>query len=165
MEKNTKLKKAAGVFSAIMWHTAFSAIFLLLVSSCGTTETFSCPYVISNPRVEIGAFEDKYHFAGMHFSLFNDSQKNIDSFTFSFMLYDSDGNNPFIGSNCIVSKCEWSQGSDSITDYVISLDSYVSQIPTDGFVIDYLYLREINYSDGTSWKDPYGMFCVREVYE
>ncbi len=141
------------------------ALFVAALLSCGTVDSLSCPYVISNPHVELGELEDSYNFAGMHFSLFNESEKTIEDFTMSFMLYDSDGNNPFIGSNCIVSKCTWKMNPGAVTDFVINLDPYISSVPEEAYLIDYIYLREISYTDGTSWKDPFGMYCVREAYE
>jgi hypothetical protein len=115
--------------------------------------------------VELGQFEDKHNFAGMHFSLFNESGKNIESFTLSFMLYDSEGNNPFIGSNCIVSKCSWPVKSRENIEFVINLDPYISIVPEEPYRLDYIYVREITYEDGSCWKDPYGMYCTREEVE
>ena len=144
-----------------------SAFFLLVLSlvSCGTTESLSCPYVLANPHVELGSCEEKHNFAGLYFSLFNGSEKNIDEFTVSYMLYDSDGNNPFVGSNSFVSKCKWDLRAGGMVDFVIDLDSYLSVVPDEPYLVDFMYVREISYSDGSSWKDPYGMYCVREVCE
>ena len=138
---------------------------LFFFTSCGTTDVLSCPYVIANPCVELGEIDNQQSIAGMHFSFLNESEKDIDSFTLSFMLYDSDGKNPFIGSNCIVAKCDWSVRAGAFLDFIISLDSYISVVPDEPFVVDYLYVREIRYSDGSQWRDPYGMYCVREAYE
>lgn len=143
--------------SVILISTGFAA--------CETTDNFSCPYIISNPHVEMGEFEDKHKFAGLHFALFNDSEKEIDSFVISFMIYDSAENNPFVCSNCIVSKCEWNMKPGALIDFVINLDHYISVVPDEPYIVDGLFLREIRYSDGTVWKDPYGMFCVKEEHE
>ena len=137
----------------------------LIFTACETTYRFSCPYEISNPHVEIGESNGDYNFAGMHFSVFNDSSKTVSGFTISFLLYDSEGNNPFIGSNCIVSKCEIEIDGGQISDFVINLDPYISLVPDEPFIVDFIYLREIHYIDGTSWKDPYGMYCIRESHE
>lgn len=150
-------------------NSVFYALLLLfsggIFSSCETTDALTCPYIISNPHVEIGSLEEKYTFAGMHFSLFNESEKTISAFTLSFLLYDSDGNNPFIGSNCIVSRCDWKIPADTNTEFIINLDSYISSVPSDPYIVDYIYIREILYTDGSSWKDPFGMYCIREANE
>ena len=141
------------------------SVCLALFTGCGTLEAATCPYVISNPRVELSDDGDDYNFAGMHFSLLNGSDKILSSFTISFMLYDSEGNNPFVGSNCVVSKCEEEMQPESVGDFVIDLDPYISSVPDEPYALDYVYLREIRYADGSLWKDPYGMYCVREAYE
>ncbi|WP_296323256.1 hypothetical protein [uncultured Treponema sp.] len=143
----------------------FLAFFLISLISCETTESLSCPYVLAKPHVELGENENMHYFAGMYFSLFNDSDKTIDSFTISFLLYDSDGNNPFIGSNCIVSRCDCQLFPQRMENFIISLDSFISLVPEEPYITDFIYIREIRYSDGTSWKDPYGMYCVRESHE
>ena len=140
-------------------------VFSFAFFSCETTDSFSCPYLISNSHVELGEKEGAHNFAGMYFSLYNESEKTIDNFTMSFMLYDSDGNNPFVGSNCIVSKCAWCIAGGAVTDFVINLDPHLSVVPDEPYIVDYIYLREIQYTDGSSWKDPYGMYCVQEAYE
>ena len=140
-------------------------LLLSLLLSCTSMESLTCPYLIENPRVELGESEGSYKYAGMRFSLFNESEKTIENFTMSFMLYDSDGNSPFLGSNCIVSKCKWRIQPGAENDFVISLDPYISVLPDEPYQIDYIYLREICYSDGSSWKDPFGMYCMREAYE
>ena len=145
----------------------FAGIFVLIfmLIDCKTNIGLSCPYEISNPHVEIGDCKEKHKFAGMYFSLFNESNKTIDTFTISFMLYDSDGNNPFVGSNCIVSKIVCEISPNGFCDFVIDLDSYISIVPTEPYLVDYIYIREIKYTDGTKLKDPYGMYCIRENYE
>jgi len=134
-------------------------------ASCVSADNFSCPYQISNPRVEIGHFEESHEYAGLHFTIFNDSTKDIDSFLLTFTVYDSDEKNPFNCSNCIVSKCEVFLASKSSIDSVVSLDKYISEIPDEPYIVDFLYVSEIRYSDGSVWKDPYGMFCTMEEYE
>ena len=134
-------------------------------TSCETMDSLSCPYVISNPHVELGENDENHHFAGMYFSLFNDSAKTIEQFTLSYMIYDADGNNPFIGSNCFVAKCDWNVRGGAIVDFIIDLDPFISVVPEEPYKVDFMYIREISYEDGSSWKDPYGMYCVREAYE
>ncbi|WP_294429782.1 hypothetical protein [uncultured Treponema sp.] len=151
------------------WELFFGAVFLSIFSftfsGCESMDTFACPYIISNPRVELGECEKNHKFAGMHFSFFNESKKDIENFTLCFMLYDSDGNNPFIGSNCIVSRCDWKVRSGAVVDFIIDLDSYLTVVPTEPYQLDYIFVCEINYSDKSCWKDPYGMYCVREACE
>ncbi|MBQ0051618.1 MAG: hypothetical protein KBT11_06075 [Treponema sp.] len=115
--------------------------------------------------MKLGEIEGQQKFAGTHFSVYNDSERNIYSITVSFMVYDSDGNNPFIGSNCVVSKIPAEIGPDETKEFVVNLDPYISIAPEEPYLIDFIYLREIHYEDGKKWTDRYGMFAAREVYE
>ena len=137
----------------------------LILTACSSTGLFSCPYVISESCVKLGEYEDVYSLAGMHFSFLNDSVKDVDSFTVSFTLYDSEGNNPFTCSNCIVARCERFLESGEEVEVVIDLDSYVSGVTEESYIVDFVFIREICYSDGTKWKDPYGMFGISEEIE
>lgn len=140
-------------------------VFCEIFSGCGTTDLFSCPYVIANPRVELGKLDGTHEFAGAYFTLFNDSEKTISKYTLSFLLYDEEGNNPFIGSNCVVEKISAEELPHESKDFVVSLDSYLSTVPDAPYEIDFIYLREILYADGSVWSDPFGMYAVKEVYE
>ncbi len=140
-------------------------VFCGIFSGCSTTGLLSCPYVVANPRVELGKLGETHEFAGAYFTLFNDSEKTISKYTVSFLLYDDEGNNPFIGSNCVVEKIAAETLPHESKDFVISLDSYLSTVPDEPYEIDFIYLREILYSDGSVWSDPFGMYAVKEVYE
>lgn len=141
------------------------AAFLSCLSGCESLEMFNCPYIIANPRVVLGENEGEHSFAGTYFNLFNDSSKTITDVTVSFLLYDGEGENPFIGSNCVVSKINCVIGASQQAELVVSLDSYISVVPSEPYKIDFMYLREIKYSDGSSWSDPFGMYAVKEVYQ
>lgn len=158
--QNVKPKLKPAIFVALI-----SVLFAAGFSGCATVDAFSCPYVIDNPRVVLGENDDIHKFAGAYFSVYNDSDKNISEYTVSFLLYDEEGNNPFIGSNCVVEKIAAEESPHDSREAVISLDSYLSVVPDEPYKIDFMYLREIKYSDGTTWSDPFGMYAVKEVYE
>ncbi len=141
------------------------ALAILAFSSCSTFASMECPYVIEKPHVFLGKVEGKHNFAGAYFNVFNDSQKTVDSLTFSFMIYDKDGQNPFLGSNNIVSKCDDFIAGLSSKEFCVNLDSHLSVVPDEPYLIDFLYLREIHYSDGSTWSDPFGMYSSREAFE
>lgn len=155
------MKKLKSVFAAL---TAFACL-TCLFSSCVTAGAFSCPYTVTSPRVELSSPEDSRSLAGMRLSFFNGADKTVESLTLSFMLYDSDGSNPFLGSNCIVAKCGQEVPPFSDIELVVELDPYISAVPDEPYTVDYLYVREIRYDDGSVWSDPYGMYSVREAYE
>ncbi|WP_191014119.1 hypothetical protein [Treponema zioleckii] len=151
----------------MMKKTFFAGLMLAFFafSGCSTFAAMECPYVIEKPHVVLGKVSGKHNFAGAYFNVFNDSQKRVDSLTFSFMVYDKDGQNPFVGSNNIVSRCDDFIEASSAKEFCVNLDSYLSVVPDEPYLIDFLYLREIHYSDGSSWSDPFGMYASREVFE
>ncbi|MBQ7157869.1 MAG: hypothetical protein IJS09_00380 [Treponema sp.] len=136
-----------------------------LMQGCSTLENLDCPYVIDNPHVEIGQKYTYHKYAGAYLTVYNDSKKTIQNYTVSFMLYDSDGNVPFTGTNCVVAKCNAPIGPQQEETFIVNLDSFISFVPDEPFEMDFLYLREIVYADGSSWKDPFGMYAVREANE
>ena len=74
----------------------FLVISLFVATSCSSMDIIDCPYIVAENSVEIGEKTGAYDFAGANFTLYNDSAKDISSFTVSFLVYDSDGQNPFI---------------------------------------------------------------------
>ncbi|MBR4463996.1 MAG: hypothetical protein IKS40_05240 [Treponema sp.] len=146
----------------------FIPFFILILTSfqsCSTLESLGCPYLIDNPHVEIGQKYTYHKYAGAYLTVFNDSKKTIKKYTVSFMLYDSDGNIPFMGTNCVVANCESPIPPYEEETFIVNLDSFIPSVPDEPYLMDYLYLREIIYTDGSSWKDPFGMYAVREAIE
>ena len=52
-------------------------------------------------------------------------------------------------------------------NFIMSLDKFMNAIPSDPLIVDYLYLAEIEYEDGSVWKDPLGLiaFMWGGIYE
>ncbi|MCR5125339.1 MAG: hypothetical protein K6B43_09125 [Treponema sp.] len=145
----------------------FSGLLLaaMSISGCSTMNSDNCPYLIANQKFEIGSSSDGYEFAGTRFTFHNGSKKDVKSFTVSFMLYDSDGNNPFIGSNNVVERIDEQVLSGMSKSILLSMDDYLSSVPSEPYQIDYMYVRKIIYSDGSEWTDPFGMYSAREAFE
>ncbi len=139
--------------------------FLAFLQGCSTLENLDCPYLIDNPHVEIGQKYTYHKYAGAYLTVYNDSKKTIEKYTVSFMLYDSDGSVPFLGTNCVVARCDTPIPPQQEETFIVNLDSFISSVPDEPYLMDYLYLREIIYTDGSSWKDPFGMYALREEIE
>lgn len=138
---------------------------LLCLSSCATLDALSCPYIIANPHVEIGEKADSHTYVGAYMGIYNDSEKTISTYTVSFMLYEQDGTIPFVGTNCVVANCVREILPKTEDECIINLDSFISVVPDEPYKIDFLYLREITYTDGSSWSDPFGMYALQEAEE
>lgn len=144
---------------------AAGIVFLLMifVSSCASLFEDNCPYLIANPHMELGSNNDIHNYGGAYFSLYNSSSKTIEEFTISFMLFDEEGKSPFIGSNQVTSVIKTQLGSGESDEFVVNLDTYLSVIPSEPYLMDYVFVKSIKYSDGTVWTDPFGMYAAREA--
>ena len=120
------------------------------------------PFVISKPEFEI--IERPYHFryAGIVFKFLNQAEEIIDRITVSFLLFDSRTlGNPFIGSNKFEITIQDIIFPDENKELTMSLDRFIHIAPADPYLIDFFYIYEIHYVDGSVWQDKYGKFRVR----
>ena len=116
------------------------------------------PYVITMPQCHVGSLDENYKISGIHFTMYNNSSKQIKNFSCKCMIFDTEGNNPFIGSNCIISKFDEVISSNNERQVIINLDPYLNYVPDAPFVVDNFYISKIVYSDGSVWKDTFGTF-------
>lgn len=134
----------------------FFPIAALAFSSC--TDSNVVPYVITEPICTFSHIENVHLYGGIHFTFYNNSNKDIDSLTFKCIVFNEEGQNPFVGSNNIIAKYNNPVYANDYKEIIISLDSYIYQIPKENLIIDYAYVSKIQYSDGSVWKDVNGIF-------
>lgn len=148
--------KGTRILCAVLF--CFSYVFF----SCTTLTDYEKPYIVGNVTSLCGDGDasDGYLFAGVSFTFYNSSSKVISDFSVSFRLYDSEGENPFIGSNCVSSTNKEIIGPNSTSEVVVSLDDFITVMPEEPYQIDYFYVTRIHYSDGSSWKDEYGIYAL-----
>ena len=81
--------------------------------------------------------------------------------TVSFTLFDAKTHgSPFIGSNIFaITKLDVVLPNQN-REIIISLDQYIYVAPADPFLIDFFYISEIVYTDGSTWQDKYGKYRV-----
>ena len=120
------------------------------------------PFVITKPVFEITEYPNYFSFAGMVFNYLNTAEENVDRITVSFMLFDADTQaNPFIGSNQFeITKLDLVLQNEN-KKIIISLDRFIHIAPTKPYLIDYFYISEVHFADGTTWQDKYGAYRVR----
>ncbi len=133
----------------------FSLIFVIFFSC---VEVYEMPYVITEPEYTLGEVSGAYLKSGIHFLLYNNTDKNIESFTFTCIVFDENGNNPFIGSNTILAKYEEEIDANNFKEIIISLDPYIYVIPNNCLLFEQCYVSKIVYTDGSVWKDRNGYF-------
>lgn len=132
---------------------------LALFSGCASITGENCPYVVDDMRIELGEKEYVCNFMSANFNFYNSSEKDVDNFSVSFLLFDEDGNNPFFGTNRIISDCKIQVAKKECAEISIALDDYLTTVPENPFEIDYFYVKKINYTDGTTWEDLFGMYA------
>jgi hypothetical protein len=137
---------------------ALAAGFLI---SCDMLVTSNPPYVITKPVCEIGERPGLFTYAGIVFKFLNTSEKDIDNITVSFMLFDAQTQgSPFIGSNIFkIKKLDAVQANEN-KEIVISLDKYMYIAPSEPYIVDFFYIAEIQYADGSTWEDANGIYRV-----
>ena len=144
---------------------SMAVIFALLavLSACDNFLAVTPPFIITSPVCEITEHQYVYSYAGIKFSFMNNSQKTVEKITVSFMLFDPVTlSNPFIGSNVFeITKLDLISPLEN-REIIISLDKYIYTAPREPFLIDFFYISEISYTDGSTWQDKYGTYYVRD---
>ncbi len=145
-----------------LMYAVICAVFFALNMSCTTLSERNCPYVIGNINSMCGTGDDSagFRFAGVSFTFCNSGSKTVADFTVSFRLYDSEGENPFIGTNCVTAKKTEIIGRNSTSEITVNLDSFITVVPEEPYQVDYFYVTEIHYTDGSTWRDEYGIYAL-----
>lgn len=93
----------------------------------------------------------------------NKSEKEVESFTIVFFVFDQDGNSPLRGRNNVVIRIDESVPADSILSFSQALDDFFYTTDDSNtfedeieYECEYLYVSRISYSDGSEWTDPFG---------
>jgi len=148
-------------------HSGKNKIFAILAAvflaaSCGIIPGEPPPYIITKPAFEITERPYNFNYAGITFKFLNTSEKTVNSVTVSFMLFDAKTQgNPFYGSNIFeITKSDLIQPKEN-REVIISLDPYIYIAPSEPYLIDYFYISEIRYSDGSAWQDKCGLYHGR----
>jgi len=120
------------------------------------------PFVLTKPVVETNERINNFTHAGIVFNYLNQAEEAVDSLTVSFMLFDTKiQGSPFIGSNRFeITKLDFVFPGEN-KEILISLDRFIYTAPMDPYIIDFFYISEIHFIDGTTWQDTYGKYRVR----
>ena len=127
-----------------------------------TTPSEIPPFVLSKPVVEINERINCFQYAGIVFKLLNTGEEHIEKITICFMLFDAKSQvSPFIGSNKFeITKYDFLAPGEN-KEIGLSLDRHIYIAPTEPYLIDFFYIAEIHYIDGTIWQDTYGKYRMR----
>lgn len=139
--------------------SVFVILVITVICSCASITGSNCPYVIDNPHIELGKKKNVCNFAGAYFTFCNTSEKTVKDFSVSFLVFDEDGESPMVGSNRIESEHTIKVESNQCVDVSVGLDKYFQTISESNYVIDYFYVKKINYMDGSFWSDMFGSYA------
>lgn len=92
-------------------------------------------------------------FAGIDALFYNRSEKTVTAFTVVCAVVDSNGDSPFTDSPFESVRREIEIPPRETASLVISLDSFLFEMPQDSLEIDFLDVTEIEYDDGTVWRE------------
>lgn len=87
---------------------------------------------------------------------FNNTEKTVSGIEIILSFYDSDGESVF-ENDWITIILPLILESHSKAALNLSLEEYSDQIPEE-CNLDYIYVSEIRYSDGSLWEDPFGRY-------
>jgi len=120
------------------------------------------PYTITKPMCEIIERPGYFNYAGIVFNFLNTSDKIVDEVKVSFMLFEANSDeNPFIGSNIFEITMLTIVAPKENKEIIISLDQYITIAPSEPYLIDFFYISEIHYKDGSTWQDKHGIYGVK----
>ena len=134
----------------------------IIIDMPPASPTEAPPFVITKPVFEISGRTNYYNYAGIVFKFLNHAEKHVERITVSFMLFEAKTQaSPFITTNKFeISKWDFVFPHEN-KEIIISLDQYVYIAPTEPYIIDFFYISEILYADGSVWQDKYGKYRVR----
>lgn len=145
-------------------------LIIALFPSCSSVKnSFSCPYELSSIELiheeKESERELKNEEKKMTFSFYNYSNKTVTSFVLAFMIFDSEGNNPFDFSNSFVLEVQCDISGGESDDFFLDLARLLPEEKEDEYLLDSVFIRKIVYKDSSSWEDPFGMYCIKEDFE
>ncbi len=154
-----KIKKS-NLFNQKIICLLLLVILFLFSGSCKSYAQSYAPYLLDGEFVmEDGAAD--YSICGIKLFLVNKSDKNISKVNLVFFLFDKDGEPAIECRNKLEFKVERVIAATESCDFCIGLDKYMNSIPSESLYVDYLYLSKIEYEDGSSWEDPFGLMAFK----
>lgn len=138
----------------------FILMFLFFLPGCKGFSLDSIPYIISGDFVMEEDSSD-YSICGVDFYLVNKGEKEIRKINIVFYLFDQDGEPAYECRSKISAEAELSIMPGENSRFCMSLDSFMNSIPENPLFVDYLYLARIEYEDGSTWDDPFGLVAFK----
>lgn len=111
------------------------------------------PFVLENIRCEIGEKDNVCRFAGVFFSFFNATEKAISKIGVSFSVFNQDGTRPFYNNSNIKAELLCEVLPQQKIEVCACIDSKVSLVPEENYIVGNFRVDKIIYSDGSIWEN------------
>ena len=161
-----RIRQSSGaiIMAVIILLMACDGLSELIADMPPATPTEVPPFVITRPVFEISERTNYFKYAGIVFKFLNHAGEHVDRITVSFMLFDpKTQSNPFFSTNKFeISKWDFVFPNEN-KEIIISLDQFIYIAPTEPYEIDFFYISEIHYVDGSVWQDKNGKYRIRGI--
>ena len=155
--------KSAIIFTMIVLLVGCDGVTGIIVDIPAPVPGEIAPFVITKPVFEIIERPSHFKYAGITFDFLNQGKEITDRITVSFLLFDSrTQESPFFGTNKFEITMREIVFPEERKEVIISLDQFIHIAPTAPYLIDFFFISEIQYVDGSVWQDKYGKFRVRD---
>ena len=145
-----KVKKIDNLFCVSL----FVLFFLIYFSGCKCNEMHGLPYMIDG---KLDMKNENSTVCNVELNFYNKSEKIVNEFTVVFYIFDSEGELISSNKNNIVLSIKQNISSNESYECLVNVDDYFSSNQDDEYFLDYLYVSQIKYSDGSEWQDSFGL--------
>ena len=138
------------------------AVTAMLVSGCPAQlwNNASPPYTVTAPVYRLAGPDDICSFCGVFFDFYNKSEKEVIYIKICMNIYDSQsGALAFDGAAELTCGTQCHLQKSQKTNFCVSLDQYNFELANQTPYIDNFYISRIEYTDGTSWTDVFGVYA------
>lgn len=134
---------------------------ITFLSGCYLTNTQNPQFVISKPELRKDVQESDSTLLGVFFDVYNKSECSITYIEVRMNIYNKETRkSAFNNTGTIISEMNCSIPAGNKINLCIPLDNYITTIPAAGLLIDQFYISKIKFSDGSIWKDLFGINAI-----
>ena len=118
------------------------------------------PYAVTTPVYKIAGPDDLCTLGGIFFDFYNKSEKEVIFIETCMNVFDTQtGELAFSGAGQLTSISSCKIEKTQKKNLCISLDEYLYKLETNSLCVDNFFISKIEYNDGTSWQDKFGVYA------
>lgn len=117
-------------------------------------------FAVSSPVYKKGKTGESCELGGVCFDFYNKSSKKVISIETKMNVYNpATKQTAFAGVGTITSSFNGEIEAGQKKEMCVSLDEYITTACDIDFLIEQFYISRILYSDGSEWKDYFGVYA------